>query len=55
MPPGNVTLSNKTISPSFILCAVEVVIVTVVVEFVESVAPVMSAFKGVTSNSCPSK
>ena len=55
MPLGKVTESNKTISPTFIPCAAEVVMVTVVVEFVERVAPVILVFKGVISKSCPSK
>ena len=55
VPLGKVTASNKTIPPTLIPCAAEVVIVTVVVEFVESVAPVILVFKGVISKSWPSK
>ena len=39
MPPGKVTLSNKTISPSSKLCADDVVIVIVVVPLNVNVAP----------------
>jgi len=56
VPPGNVTLSNKTISPGSKLCDVEVVIVqTGLLLTVAIVEELNVDFKGVISCSCPSK
>ena len=55
VPPGKVTLSNKTISPSSKLCAADVVIVIVVVPLNVNVAAEIVVDKGVISNNCPSK
>ena len=55
VPPGNVTLSNKTISPSSKLCAADVVIVIVVVPLKVNVAPDIEDVKGVISKNWPSK
>ena len=49
VPPGKVTLSNKTISPSSKLCAEDVVIVIVVVPLNVNVAPAIELERGVTS------
>ena len=48
MPPGKVTLSNKTISPSSKLCAANVVIVMVVEPLKVNVADEIVVAKGVT-------
>ena len=43
MPPGNVTLSSKTISPGSRLCDVEVVIVQTAEAFVVAIVEVVAA------------
>ena len=56
MPPGNVTLSNKTISPGSKLCDVEVVIVQTGSLLVVAIVEELNVdFKGVMSCNCPSK
>jgi hypothetical protein len=55
VPPGKVTLSNKTMSPSSKLCAADVVIVMVVEPLKVNVADEIVVAKGVTSKNCPSK
>ena len=49
VPPGKVTLSNKTMSPSSKLCAADVVIVIVVEPLKVNVAAEIVVAKGVTS------
>ena len=56
VPPGNVTLSNNTISPGSKLCDVEVVIVQTGSLLVVAIVEELNVdFKGVISCNCPSK
>ena len=51
MPPGKVTLSNKTISPGSKLCDLEVVIVQIAEALVVAIVEELNVdFKGVMSN-----
>ena len=55
VPPGKVVPVKRIISPTLILCAAEVVRVTVVVALKVNVAPLIAVASGVTSKNCPSK
>ena len=55
VPPGKVVPVKRIISPTLILCAAEVVRVTVVVLLKVNVAPLIAVASGVTSKNCPSK